>query len=335
MRRPLALLAAVIALAAPPAGAGEPLDFELTLLGAPDPKVWLALPGSVGTPSATDAALLAGESRIRFARLATDLALAFSSAVLEPAATTGYNGFAFDLEVATTAVQPGVIGTASYTPTGAADPAYPRTYWPTRGTQPHDLLTPSLHVRKGFPFSTELGGRFIYLSQSSYFAAQLEAKVALVEGYYAWPDVALRFAWTRMLGQPELSLSTSEFDLLVSKRFGVNAVLGLTPYLAARYTLLSASSEVLSFRPDTTGAPATPGQIEDASAAFPNVNSAFYRTTLGLRMTSMAVSMALEATYLGGATQGKKDPGASDYWQDPKYKVPSSLAGAFKFGFLF
>jgi hypothetical protein len=135
-----------------------------------------------------------------------------------------------------------------------------------------------------------------------------------------------------MLGQPELSLSTSEFDLLVSKRFGLNAVLGLTPYLAARYTLLSASSEVLSFRPDTTGAPATPGQIEDASASFPNVSSAFYRTTVGLRMTSMAVSLALEATYFGGASQGKQDPGAGDY---PKYQVPSSLAGAFKFGFSF
>ncbi len=326
MRRPLALLAAVLAIAAAPAGAREPLDFDLTLLGAPDPSVWVNVAGA----SPADAALLAGDSRVRFARLATDLALAVTSSLLEPASTTGATGFAFDLEAATTGASPGVIGATPYPATGTA--AFPRSYWPTRSLQPHDLLTPSLHVRKGFPFSTELGGRFTYLSQSSLFAAQLEGKVALIEGYYAAPDVAVRAAWTKLLGQAALGLSTTELDLLVSKRFGLNAVVALTPYLAARYTLLSASTRTLSFGPDTLAAPGTPTGIQGSSAAFPDVSSSLYRTTLGVRLTSLAVSLAAEATYFGGATLGKASPGAGDY---PRYKVPSSISGAFKLGFEF
>jgi hypothetical protein len=331
MRRSLAPLAAVIALAAAPAGAGEPLDFDLTRLGAPDASVWLAIPASAGTPSPAEAALLAGESRVRFARLATDLALAFTSSLLQPASTTGHSGFHFDLEGSYTGVNHGVLGATTYRPTGATADAFPREYWPTRSMKPHELFMPSFHVRKSLPFSVELGGRFTYLSQSSYFAAQLEGKWALLDGFYVLPDVALRFAYTKVLGQRDLDLATSELALMASKRFGVNAVVSLTPYLALRFTRLNASTKVLNFRPDEP-TPATPAELVAASAAFPDVASTLFRTTLGVRMTSFAVSMAAEATYFAGSTQGKQSPGAADY---PEYKVPASLAGAFKFGFEF
>lgn len=336
MRRSLAPLAAVIALAAAPAGAGEPFDFDLTRLGAPDASVWLAIPASAGPPTPADAALLAGESRVRFARLATDLALSFTSSLLQPASTTGHSGFHFDLEGSYTGVNHGLLGATTYRPTGATADAFPRDYWPTRGVRPHELFMPSFHVRKSLPFSLELGGRFTYLSQSSYFAAQLEGKWALLEGFYVLPDVALRAAYTKVLGQRDLDLATTEVALMTSKRFGVNAVVSLTPYLALRFTRLNASTKVLNFWPDTladgTPNPGTRDEVAASSAAFPNVASTLYRTTLGVRMTSFAVSMAAEATYFAGSTQGKKSPGAADY---PEYKVPASLSGAFKFGFEF
>lgn len=341
MRRSLALLAAVIALAAAPAGAGEPFDFDLTLLGPPAPGIWLAGDGCLTPTSDTctsaqrdDAALLAGESRVRFARLATDLALSFTSSLLQPASTTGHSGFHFDLEGSYTGVNHGLLGATTYPTTGTA--TFPRDYWPTRGVRPHELFMPSFHVRKSLPFSLELGGRFTYLSQSTYFAAQLEGKWALLEGFYVLPDVALRAAYTKVLGQRDLDLATTEVALMTSKRFGVNAVVSLTPYLALRFTRLNASTKVLNFRPDTladgTPNPGTRDEVAASSAAFPNVASTLYRTTLGVRMTSFAVSMAAEATYFAGSTQGKKSPGAADY---PEYKVPASLAGAFKFGFEF
>jgi hypothetical protein len=331
MRRSLGLLAAVIALSAAPAGAREPLDFDLTRLGPPTQEIWQAELCSGGcTPQqVADTAVLAGDARVRFARLATDLALAFTTTLAQPASTTGHSGFQFDLEGSYTGVSHRAVGgtTASFDPAiyGGA-----RQYWPTRSLQPHDLFAPSIHVRKGFPFSVELGGRLTYLSQSSYFATQLEGKWALMEGYSDLPDVAVRLAWTKFLGQRELDLGATEIDLMTSKRFGVNAVTSLTPYLALRYTRVSASTKTLAFRDVPT--PTSDAEAAEAYAHFPNVKSSLYRTTAGVRLTSFAVAMAAELTYYGGGRFGKDAPGAGEY---PKYSVPASLAGAFKFGFEF
>lgn len=345
MRRALALLAATLALSAVPAGAGEPLDVDLARLGPPAREVWLAhlgclTPGTAGGAPVdgcsasqwADAEVMAGDARVRFGRFATDLAMAFTSNLGQLASTTGYNGFQVDLELAYTAVSAEAIGgtTASFDPAvyGGARP-----YWATRSEQPSGLLVPSVHVRKGLPYSFELGGRFSYLAQSSYFAAQLEAKWAFLEGYRSYPDVAVRAAWTKVLGPAGLDLTTRELGLLASKRFAVSAVIGLTPYLALRLTQLDASTTPLAYRADAPpSSPTTPAQADLWYAAFPSLTSTLYRTTAGLRLTTYAVSLALELTYFGGGAQGETAPAVGEY---PRHTVPASLAGAFKAGFNF
>lgn len=328
MRRPLAILAAVIALAARPAGAGEPLDLDLSRLGPPSPAVWeAALCGAGCTPAQqADAALMAAGARVRFARLATDLALGLTGTLAQPASTTGHSGFQVGLETGYTSLATGSVGQA----TASFDEATyqgVRPYWPTRGAAPAGLLTPSVHVRKGLPYSVELGGRFTYLSQSSLFAAQLEGKWAFVEGWTYAPDAAVRVAWTKLMGQRDLSLGATELDLIVSKRFGASAVASLTPYLAARYTRVSASTRTLAYGVVAPGTPA-----DAVMAAFPDVDAALFRTTGGVRLTTWAVAMALELTWYGGGTFGQEGAGAGDY---PRYYVPASLSGAFTFGFEF
>jgi hypothetical protein len=308
MRRSLVLLAAVLALAALPARAGEPLDLDLTRLGAPAAAAW------AGVAGCTDASQCAAGARIRFARRAPDLALAFSSSLLQPASTTGASGWDFDLET----------GYATVKHQAIAGGGYSQDYWATRSTRPSELLLPSFHVRKAFPYSVELGGRVIYLSQSLYFATQLEGKVAFLEGYRNLPDVALRVAWTRMAGQRDLSVATTEFDLMASWRTGLSAAVSLTPDLALRYSLLGARTSTMLFGSDPAAAGAT--------AAFPALSSQFYRTTLGVRMTAAALSLAAELTYFGGASGGQATADEAKY---PKYSVPASLSGAFKLGFEF
>ena len=331
MLRPLALLAAVLALAATPARAAEPLDLDIIRLGPPSAYAWAlahcsALPC---VPTAADEAL-ASDSRLRFAMLSTELALSLSSALLEPAATVGHSGFAFDVEAAYTQVHKGEVGTNVF-PATPATADFTRNYWPTRTKTPTGLLVPSFHVRKALPYSLELGGRVLYLSQSSYFAAQISGKWAIQEGYAMIPDVAVLVAHTIFLGQKDLNLSSTDFTLLVSKRFGVNAALSLTPYLAARLLRVQAGSNSIGYAPDYApdGTP-TPAQPADvvAAAAFPSLTRNLYRTTLGLRMTAAATTLALEATHFGGG----RYKASSSY---AAYSMPSSLAGAFKLGFEF
>lgn len=309
MRQLVCALAAVLALVAAPAARAEPLDFDLARIGPPTAEAWAEIVGP------TTADVFARESRQRFAVLSTEMVLALSSAVLHPASTTGHSGFDVDLEVATVGVNPDAIGVAPPAP-------FTNSTWPAN-TQPSQLYLPSLHVRKALPFSFEFGGRMIYLSQSSYYAAQGEAKWALNEGFEYVPDVAVRVAYTRLFGQKDWDLGATDLDLVVSKRWGLNGVTSVTPYFAGRFTYVSASSDRIEFAPERT---TDPLDIR-TQASFPRFSAGFYRSTLGLRFTAYVVSLALEGTYFGGSS-----PKVSGY---DGVKIASSFGGAAKLGWEF
>jgi hypothetical protein len=328
MRRTLAPFLAALALLCAARASAEPLDFDLAKLGAPDPAVWRRIGSELGLPAGSyDADLLARDARQRFAVLSSETALALSSPLLQPASTTGHSGFAFDLEGAVVAVHPDAIGTATF----PSSPAFgPRSPWQTRSLRPSELFLPSFHVRKALPFSFELGGRMIYLSQSSLFAGQLEAKWALNEGFDVLPDIGVRLAYTELFGHRDWNLGTLGLDLLVSKRWGVNGVTSFTPYAAARFTYVNASSERMDFSPELDPTRPVPA-VHDEHALFPTLRAGFYRTTVGLRFTAYLVSLAAELTYFGGAT---KDGGEA-FSEYPEFGLASSWGGAFKFGWEF
>lgn len=318
MRRLAYALAAVLAIAAAPSVHAEPLDLELSRLGPPDPDVWTSIAASTGGLGGTDAQVLAADSRRRFATLASELGLALSSAILQPASTTGYSGFAFDLEVAAVPVATKSVG--------ATQLDFSSATWPTKGAPPSTLYVPSVHVRKGLPFSFELGGRLLYLNQSSYYAAQGEVKWAVNEGFEAAPDIALRAAYTRLFGPEDLSLGVTDLDAMVSKRFGLNGVSGLTPYLAVRYTIVSASTRRIDFAPGLS-ASAGPAEAPRYQASFPRFTAGYFRPTVGVRYTAFAVALGLEGTYLAATSRSSG--------QYSGVKTKSTFAGAAKLGWEF
>jgi hypothetical protein len=328
MRRLAFLATAVLAATAAPAARGESLDLDLTRLGPPDSAVWGNVIAAGGGTAPAQAVLdqYAKDSKQRFALLSTEMALAMSSALLRPASTTGYSGYAIDLEAAFAEVHPDPIGVATA--------GFKSSVWPTASAQPTQLLWPSVHVRKALPFSFEVGGRLLYLNTSNYFAAQGEAAWAINEGFEYVPDFGVRAAYTRMLGVKDWNLSATDLDFLVSMRFAVGGVTSFTPYLATRFTYVSASTARMDFAP-CRGAPppgssaacavaATPDQRSGTQASFPLFSSGFYRTTLGLRFTTYTVSLAVEGTYFSGAS-----PSVSEY---DGVKIPSSFSGAAKLG---
>jgi hypothetical protein len=135
----------------------------------------------------------------------------------------------------------------------------------------------------------------------------------------------VRAAYTRLFGQEDWNLGTADVDLLVSKRWSLSGVTSLTPYVAARYTHVAASSERMEFAPGR--AAADPSELEATHAAFPRFTAGLYRTTLGLRFTAFAFSLAVEGTYFGGAS-----PGDDDY---EGVKLASTFGGAATAGWEF
>jgi hypothetical protein len=328
MRRLALFAAAILAVSAARPARAEPLDVDLTRLGPPDPTVWTTIQKSL---SAADADLFATQSKQRFATLSSQLALALSGPVLQTAATTGYSGFALDFEVGYADVKADPVGAS--TPMTAL--GFTNNVWPTSSgqSQPSSLIIPAVHVRKALPYSFEVGGRLLWVNGSSYYAAQGEAKWAINEGFEYVPDIAVRAAFTRLLGVQDWNLSSTDLDFLISMRLAAGGVVSFTPYFAARYTLVNASSGAMDFAP--CRGPSTPSSTTTCSvgadgtttSAFPLFSAGFYRSTLGLRFTTYALSLAVEGTYFGGATASSGD------YKDVKIKP--SLSGAAKLGFEF
>lgn len=290
MRRSLAFVAiAASVLRAAPAR-GEPLDINILRLG-----------------NANDPA-----ARQRFAVLTTQLGLALDSFILAPANTIGHSGFEFTFE-------------AAYAP-ASFDAALFAGYSPFKADPPSSFLLPAFHVRKALPYSFEVGGRAIYLNQSTEFATQLELKWAINEGIDYAPDVAVRAVATRLFGVRDLDLGVYGVDAMIGKRFGIGGVMSLTPYGAARLSWVWARSGWIQY-----GDPSDPTAALGTAAAYPELNASAHRFTrfaLGLRMIAAAVTLSLEGTY----TLGRTFDASSDY---PTFEVPAMFSAAGNFGVTF
>jgi len=327
MRRLAPALAVALAAAlGAPAARAEPYDIDLSRLGPPDPAVWIVIGARQTVPvslSQSEADALATDAKTRFAILSSELALALSGPILEPASTTGHAGFDVAFEGGYGPVHGAAVGTSRFD--FSAEP------WTTRSVTPTSLTTTGVHVRKALPFSLEFGGRLTYLTKSSYFAAQGEAKWALNEGFDVIPDLAVRIAYTRLFGQKDWNLGATDLDFMISKRWGVSAVTSFTPYLAARFTFVNASSERMDFQ--SKPAPADPTEQFETFAAFPNIRVGLYRTTVGVRVTASTVSLAAEATYFGGKKYSGKDAPLPGEYAD--FELDSALSTAVKLGWEF
>jgi hypothetical protein len=120
---------------------------------------------------------------------------------------------------------------------------------PTEGAQPGSVLVPSFHVRKGLPFSVELGGRVGWVEKSRMLAATGEVKWAANEGFTYLPDLAARLHVTRLLGVRDLSLTAGGLDVGIGKQFPLGGMITLTPYGGLDFTFVGASSDNLDFNP--------------------------------------------------------------------------------------
>lgn len=319
MRRSLALAAAAASLLPAAPARAEPYDMSLPRMGIPSADVACRMTTGCVIPGAAEYQA-AADARQRFAVLATRLGLGLDSFILAPANTVGHSGIEIAFE-------------AAYAPM-SFDKSLFTGYSPFRTTTlPGGFLLPAFHVRKALPYSFEVGGRGIYLNQSSDFATQIELKWALNEGLDSIPDLAVRASLTRFFGVRDLDLGVYGVDAILSKRLGIGGVLSLTPYGAARLSWLWARSGQIQF-----GDATNPANAAATAASFPEIGAAAHRFTrfaLGLRMIAATATVSVEGTYTLGRTFQGADPaglGDSGY---PTFTVPATFSAAATFGFTF
>jgi hypothetical protein len=197
--------------------------------------------------------------------LASQLGVVMAPNLASPADTLGFGGFQLTADYRTTQVD----SSASYwrAAEGSPDPSGTASMDHTAGY----LSTVGLFARKGmwFPFpAMELGGGVVHLVDSSMWAGQVYAKLALQEGYHdlPLPSLAVRGGVSRLFTQRELDLTVVSIDASLSKHIGIGGTWNLNPYAGYNLLLIIPRSEVVDPTPNID--PLDPGNANDRVLNF-------------------------------------------------------------------
>ncbi|MDJ0765013.1 MAG: hypothetical protein QNJ97_18670 [Myxococcota bacterium] len=209
MRSLLALAAMAVVLVGAPGAEANKLDIAL--------GQFIDCPNADGSSCTAD---VRGYEQFMMA-----YAFGISPKLLAPAETLGYSGFYMGIEGTLTPRE----GSKALWDTGTAGNGYPDV-----------MFMPGIHVRKGLPWSFEIGASLNYLAQSELVGLGGEVKWSLFEGYRhgfrgGMPDVAARGTVTRVLGQTDLDMTLVGVDGSISYPFGIGGMISLTPYAGFQY----------------------------------------------------------------------------------------------------
>ena len=172
-----------------------------------------------------------------------------------------------------------------------------------QGNDPKGLLqTLQLDIRKGLPFSFELGVNLLWLVESEMFAPGLELRWALHEGYKYAPDLGLRGSVNHMVGNRDLNLTVIGLDVVLSKGFGIGGVVNIAPYLSYSVLMLAASSRVVDATPAAEDTP----DLNFALPFLPPGSNLQQKLTLGARVlfSMLNISVQYEREFLRDTPTG-------------------------------
>jgi hypothetical protein len=268
-----------------------------------------------------------------FRSLMSELAAVMAPRLLVPADNLGFGGFQVSGELAVTQI------------------SRDRSFWnasdgvarenPAVGRPDEWLSTAGAFVRKGLWLGLpafEVGAGLTSLLQSNLLTWQGYAKLALHEGYHRqpFPSLAVRGAIGYLTGTDQLRMTTSSFDVVLSKRFGVMGTFRVEPYVGwsflrvvAQSLLVDATPSCDAFRVRTTaaGAGAQPlGEFcadaqrgtandEQANFKFPKQSPIRRQRVTGgakLKFATVFLSAEYDLYPAGSSRDGMKANGARD-----------------------
>lgn len=249
--------------ALPAAAQSFPNDFQISKLGNPQPD------GTGFDPRAN------GNFRV-FAR---QFAAVMTSINGMPPETLGHSAFAFSADVTYYNV-----ATSSL---------------PTQGTFRGATFFPGVHLRKGLPFSFEVGARAAWFPESRMGMGGLELKWALNEGFAYLPDIAVRGFINKLINSRDFDLTAGGFDLGLGKQFAIAGMVTLTPYVGWSLVFVGASTSNIDFRPTRSLAEGDTELFKDyyvfsSVQAIQNIHNRFYG---GLRFIGGHALVNAEVSY--------------------------------------
>lgn len=142
-----------------------------------------------------------------FKNLSKEVGFALSYFPMAPAEPLGIIGFDVGVEVT------------------AVDIDESKDYWKLMGDFPGMLPIPKIHAQKGLPFGIDIGAIYSSVPSTNISLWGGELKWAFLKGGITMPAVAVRGTYTKLNGVDNLDLTTTGYDISISKGF-----LMFTPY---------------------------------------------------------------------------------------------------------
>lgn len=236
-----------------------------------------------------------------FRDFAQELGVATGFYGLQPAETTGLNGFAFQLSYNNTSI--------------ANDAEHWRLATVNQDPSP-SLSVMNLHVRKGLPMSFEVGANAGIVLGSDMVTLGGEIKYALHEDtLWPLPDLAIRAWGNALFGAKDMSLYNVGGDVILSVPFGISGAVQLTPFAGYAFQAIISKSNVLDATPGDPMPPVTnpsnPALTNTPEFVFDVDTQMVHRMFVGLRMSVAVVDVTVQGTFLGGQTTVSAGLGAS------------------------
>ena len=265
--RPLAVALALCAGTA----AADPYDFDLYKLGN-------TFQGGTNYDINANA---------RYRVVMRQLAAAMTAVNLAPPETLGHAAFAISADLQVVNIDNATVGGSE-------------VRLPLEGDFKGPLLIPSVHIRKGLPWSFELGARVGWIEKSRMPVGTLELKFAINEGFTYLPDIGIRAHINKLLNSRDFDLTTGGFDLGLGKQFAIGGMITVTPYAGWNLAFVGSSTSNVDFNPTRSLADSEAGQVfRDVYTFKPlvaseNTHNRFYG---GGRFISGALMISAELSY--------------------------------------
>ena len=228
-----------------------------------------------------------------YERFLAEYFFALSPKLMAPADTLGYSGFYMGLEATT-------VGIPDWdAPSVQEDPWYYGTG--PDNDKPKTMFVPAIHVRKGLPWSFEIGSSINYLAESEVVGIAGEVKWSLFEGYLhgfrgALPNLAARGSVVRIIGTTDLDVTIVGVDGSISRPFAIGGQITLTPYGGYQYIWTCIRTEPITYRDVNDDFHPMDGQFWDTTMlSGPNLGR--QKVFLGLRLKYELLAIVVEGAW--------------------------------------
>ncbi len=168
-------------------------------------------------------------------------------------------------------------------------------YWTKAAGSPQSIVTTQqVRVRKGLPYSMQVGAVVTGLNNSNLTAIGIELGFNVTDGYKNIPDILIRPSIHTVLGNSQIDMFVVGTDLAVSKSFGIAGILAIQPWVSYSPSFTHVNTHLVSLFPSDKSIRPIVARLAPLGDASHISDAISQRATIGVRVIVTRVQVGAE-----------------------------------------